>query len=147
MDHISASSSTSATPRIPSPVAYLARDETADCPRITNLRDGVARAQKATKRAAESPSTLSIPQELWYPRHHDPDAAPLPAPRLSIVTKLLPLAALIFGYTAAVASSRHLDAVASLLLFGAFVWLLWMGYAAARFAYRTMQYRRGEVGP
>lgn len=97
-------------------------------------------------KAATPPSTLSIRKDLWYPAPVRSNVSPAPAPRLSIVTKLLPLVALIFGYSAAVTSSRHLDPAASLLLCGAFVCLLRMGYAVARFAVASVRHHRLVTG-
>lgn len=85
---------------------------------------------------------LTIPRELWArPVEVPREWVPIPA-RLSLLDKLLPLVTLICGYTAALAASRHHNATASLLLFAAFVCVLRLGWAAARYTQQAIRYRR-----
>jgi hypothetical protein len=62
---------------------------------------------------ADPMSTLSIPKELWYPTPVHTNVLPAPKPRLPTLVRLLPVVALVIGYTSALASTAHVDAAAA----------------------------------
>lgn len=77
---------------------------------------------------AEPMSTLSIPEELWYPAPVHMNVLPAPKPRLPMLVRLLPVVALVSGYTSALASTAQVDAAASALLLLAFASLVGLGW-------------------
>ncbi|WP_375502690.1 hypothetical protein [uncultured Jatrophihabitans sp.] len=90
----------------------------------------------------EDTRPLVIPRELWARPVEIPHEWIATPPTVSLLDKLLPLLALICGYSVALAASRHSDAMASLLLFAAFVCVLRLGWAAARHIQQAVRYRR-----
>jgi hypothetical protein len=93
---------------------------------------------------AEPPSVLSIPEELWYPTPVHPNVLPAPKPPLPTLVRLLPMVALVSGYTSALASTAHVDAAASALLLLAFVALLSLGWGAVRYAVASARHHRSS---
>ncbi|MBN9619959.1 MAG: hypothetical protein J0H43_09540 [Actinobacteria bacterium] len=87
-------------------------------------------------------STMSIPKEFWYPTPDHTNVSPAPAQRLSTRTRLMPLLALIGGYTSALASTAHIDAAASALLLLTFVALVGFGVGVGRFTVAAVRHRR-----
>ena len=55
---------------------------------------------------------------------------------------LLPLVALVSGYTSALASTAHVDAAASALLLLAFAALVGLGWGAVRYAVASVRHHR-----
>jgi hypothetical protein len=95
---------------------------------------------------ADPMSTLSIPKELWYPTPVHTNAQPTPKPRLPTLVRLLPVVALVSGYTSALASTARVDAGASALLLLAFAALVGLGWAAARYAVAAVRHHRSVTG-
>jgi hypothetical protein len=83
---------------------------------------------------AEPPSALTIPKELWYPTPVHTNVLPATKPRLPMLVRLLPVIALVSGYTSELASTAHADASTLLLL--AFAALVGLGWGAVRYAVR-----------
>ncbi|PZS26640.1 MAG: hypothetical protein DLM58_20355 [Pseudonocardiales bacterium] len=96
--------------------------------------------------AAEPTDTLTIPKELWYPTPVHTNVAPAPRPRLSWRTRLMPLVALLGGYTSARASTAHIDAAASALLLLAFAALVAFGVGVVRYGAATVRHHRSAGG-
>ncbi len=92
--------------------------------------------------AAEPTGTLTIRKELWYPTPVHTNIAPAPRPRMSRRTWLMPLVALLGGYTSALASTAHIDAAASVVLLLALAALVAFGVGVARYCAATVQHRR-----
>lgn len=92
--------------------------------------------------AADASTALSIPKELWYPAPVHTTVVPAARPRLSRRTRLMPLVALVGGYTSARASTAHLDASASALLLLAFAALVAFGVGVARYGAATLRHHR-----
>jgi hypothetical protein len=92
---------------------------------------------------SEPPSALSIPEELWYPTLVHPNVRPAPKPRLPTLVRLLPVVALVSGYTSALASTAQVDAAASALLL-AFAALLGLGWGAVRYAVASARHHRSS---
>jgi len=67
---------------------------------------------------------------------------PAPKPRLPTFVRLLPMVALVSGYTAALASTARVDAVASALLLLVFAALVGLGWGAVRYAVASVRHRR-----
>jgi hypothetical protein len=91
---------------------------------------------------AEPTSALTIPKELWYPTPVHTNVVPAARPRLSRRTWLMPLVALLGGYTSARASTAHLDTAASALLLLAFAALVAFGVGAARYGAASVRHHR-----
>lgn len=92
--------------------------------------------------AAESSTALSIPKDLWYPTPVHTNVVPAARPRLSRRTWLIPLVALLGGYTSARASTAHLDTAASALMLLAFTALVAFGVGMVRYGAATVRHRR-----
>lgn len=92
--------------------------------------------------AAEASTALSIPKDLWYPTPVHTNVVPAARPRLSRRTRLMPLVALVGGYTSARASTAHLDAAASALLLLAFAALVAFGVGVARYGAAAVRHHR-----
>jgi hypothetical protein len=92
--------------------------------------------------APSAPITLSIPKELGYPTPVHTNVLPAPTPRLSLLVRLLPLVALVSGYTSALASIAHLGAAASTLLLLAFAALVGLGWGVVRYAVAWVRHHR-----
>jgi hypothetical protein len=95
---------------------------------------------------AEPMSTLSIPKELWYPTPVHTNVLPAPKPRLPMLVRLLPVVALVSGYTSALASTAHVDAAASALLLLVFAALVGLGWGAVRYAVASVRHHRWVTG-
>jgi hypothetical protein len=91
---------------------------------------------------ADPMSTLSIPKELWYPTPVHTNVVPAPTPRLSLLVRLLPLVALVSGYTSALASIAHLAAAASALLLLASAALVGLGWGVVRYTVASVRHHR-----
>jgi hypothetical protein len=90
----------------------------------------------------EPPSALSIPEDLWYPTPVQTNVLPAAKPRLPMLVRLLPVIALVSGYTSALASTAHVDAAASALLLLAFAALVGLGWGAVRYAVASVRHHR-----
>lgn len=86
--------------------------------------------------------TSALTKELWYPTPVHTNVVPAARPRLSRRTRLMPLVALVGGYTSARASTAHLDAAASALLLLAFAALVAFGVGAARYGAGSVRHHR-----
>jgi hypothetical protein len=95
---------------------------------------------------ADPMSTLSIPKELWYPKPVHPNLLPAPKPRLPMLVRLLPVVALVSGYTSALASTAHVGATATALLLLAFAALVGLGWGAVRYAVASVRHHRSVTG-
>ena len=95
---------------------------------------------------AEPTSTLSIPKELWYPTPVRTDVLPATKPPLPMLVRLLPVVALVSGYTSALASTAHVTAAASALLLLAFAALVGLGWGAVRYAVASVRHYRSSSG-
>jgi hypothetical protein len=91
---------------------------------------------------AEPPSALSVPEELWYPTPVQTNVLPATKPRLPMLVRLLPVIALVSGYTSAWACTEHVDAAASALLLLAFAALVGLGWGAVRYAVASVRHYR-----
>jgi hypothetical protein len=91
-------------------------------------------------------SALSIPKGLWYPTPVHPNVLPAGTPRLPMLVLLLPVVALVSGYTSALASTAHVDAAASALLLLAFAALVGLGWGAVRYAVASVRHQRSVTG-
>ncbi len=91
---------------------------------------------------ADPMSTLSVPKELWYPTPVQTSVFPARKPRSPILVRLLPVVALVSGYTSALASTAHVDAAASALLLLAFAALVGLGWGAVRYALASVRHHR-----
>jgi hypothetical protein len=89
---------------------------------------------------AEPTSALTIPKELWYPPPVHTNVVPAARPRLSRRTRLMPLVALVGGYTSARASTAHLDRAASAVLLLAFAALVAFGVGVARYGAASVRH-------
>ena len=79
---------------------------------------------------AEPMSTLTIRKELWYPTPVHTNLQPAPKPCLPTLVRVLPVVALVSGYTSALASTAHVDTAASALLLLAFAAIVGLGCGA-----------------
>ena len=95
---------------------------------------------------AEPMSTLSIPKKLWYPTPVHTNVHPAPKPHLPTLVRVLPVVALVSGYTSALASSAHVGAAASALLLLAFAAIVGLGCGAARYAVASVRHHRSSSG-
>jgi ABC-type polysaccharide/polyol phosphate export permease len=91
---------------------------------------------------AEPMDTLSIPRELWYPTPVATNRIPAPKPRLSRLVGVLPMVALVSGYTSALVSTTHADAAAPALLLLAAAALLALGWVVAGYAVNSIRHHR-----
>ena len=66
-----------------------------------------------------------------------------PKPRLSRPVRLLPVVALVSGYTSALASTAHVGAVATALLLLAFAALVGLGWGAVRYGVASVRHQSG----
>jgi hypothetical protein len=94
---------------------------------------------------AEPMNTLTIPKELWYPTPVQTNVSPATKPRLPMLVRLLPVIALVSGYTSALASTAHVDAAASTLLLLAFAALVGLGWGAVRYAVASVRHHHRSV--
>jgi hypothetical protein len=91
-------------------------------------------------------STLCIPKKLWYPTPVHTNLQPAPKPHLPTLVRVLPVVALVSGYTSALASSAHVGAAASALLLLAFAALVGLGWGAARYAVASARHHPWVTG-
>ena len=93
---------------------------------------------------AEPTSTLTIPKELWYPTPVHTNLLPASGLRLPMLVRLLPVVALVSGYTSALASTAHVDTAASALLLLAFAAIVGLGCGA--YAVAAVRHHRSSSG-
>lgn len=99
-----------------------------------------ASAPSRIRRDGTESRELTIPKDLWSPPVSEAQWVGTP-PRLPRLIILMPLAALVCAYVSAAAVTAGHATAGGVLLFAAFIALVWFGGALACFGYRSVRYR------